>query len=85
MKGRSTATGETSGLQGMEQAGDTIAPEIVLEPSLSAALRLAEAPWGASEQQVTLSSMHCCHGLRMSYMPCNFECQSILAVIIRCD
>jgi hypothetical protein len=47
-----------SGLQGLEQAGDTLAPEIILEPSLAAALHVAEAPWGTLEQQVTLPLMH---------------------------
>lgn len=45
-------------MQGLEQAGDTLAPEIILEPSLSAAIRVAESPWGAPEQQVRLVAEH---------------------------
>lgn len=34
-------------MQGLEQAGDTLVPEIILEPSLSVALGVAEGPWGS--------------------------------------
>lgn len=33
-------------VQGLEQAGDTIVPEIILEPSLAAALEVAARPLG---------------------------------------
>lgn len=42
-------------MQGLEQAGDTLVPEVILEPSLSAALDIAARPLGQDTPKVPLS------------------------------